>query len=187
MPTGGAVKLTIDSNKYGWVEFPDGTMQVTLNGVINTTYTGATGEIKYFVPKNNVGQIAISSSDLAGKITYNGNFGADYFRAISTKITGANFPNKTIIDLSSNSLLTNILAPNAVNITAAGCALTAKSIGDILYQAYVANRQNVNFNFSGGTNATSGAVNTYLLAKYGIAFATVYAALDVTGTILYNA
>ena len=52
-------------------------------------------------------------------------------------------------------------------INASNCAFTAKSIGDILYAAYVANRANVNFNFIGGTNAGYGAVGVYTSATYG--------------------
>ena len=184
MPTGGAVKLTIDSNKYGWVEFPDGTMQVTLSGVINTTYTGATGEIKYFVPKNNTGGITISNSSISGAIVYNGTNNVNASgNVLLTSIKAENSPELYVF---GNTVMAYLIAGSASLVSASNCALTAKSIGDILFAAYVANRQNVNFNFSGGTNAASGVINTYLLATYGVTFATVYAALDVTGTILYN-
>jgi len=53
MPNNGAVKLTIDAGKIGYILLPNGQI-LTSNGagVINATYTGATGSITYYVPKN---------------------------------------------------------------------------------------------------------------------------------------
>jgi hypothetical protein len=184
MPTGGAVKLTIDADKYGWVEFPDGTMQVTVAGVINTTYTGATGEIKYFVPKN-TSVVDISISDVAKSITAMG--------VIDLRLVGcvevASVTTDKAININASGCVENknIIAPKAITISALNNSLTAKSIGDIIYSAVLDSRENVNFNFSGGTNAIYADIYAYYLAKYGVQLNESY--LDSNcpnNTILFN-
>jgi hypothetical protein len=79
--------------------------------------------------------------------------------------------------------------PRAVYCDAYNCSLTAKAIGEILYAAYLEDRQNVYFNFSGGTNACIGGssgIALYLGFTYGVDINAVIDRLDVTGTILLN-
>jgi len=186
MPTGGSVKLTIDADKKGWVQLPNGVYLETVASVINTTYTGATGSITYYVPKNN-NVITIVASGLTGSIIYSGD------RALiidsSTLITSLTANSAVYIQSQACTTLANVSANSAEVVNATNSAYTAKSIGDILYAAYVDGRANVNFNFSGGTNANASAVYSYLTSQYGIADPEVeiYDVLvDNGGTIQLN-
>jgi hypothetical protein len=136
------------------------------------------------VPKTNLG-VSLSNSGLTGNISYNGVTNLYASECYLLSVTSETY-NTLIVNI--NYSLANIIAPKAKVINANLCALTDKSIGDILYAAYADNRLAINFNFSEGTNALQGAVNTYLQATYGVTYATVYALLVTTnlGTILID-
>lgn len=176
------MKLTIDSDKIGYIRLPNGDILQTVAGVINTIYTGIAGGINYYVPKN-TSVVNVSESGLTGDIVYNG---LSEIHAIAVPITKLTSNKSTIVQSYGNSALTVIEANKTVTLIASGCALTAKSIGDILYAAYADNRANVNFDFSGGTNAAYGAIDDYLINTYSVDIDTVITALDVTGTIQFN-
>lgn len=161
---------------------PNGDILQTVAGVINTIYTGIAGGINYYVPKN-TSVVNVSESGLTGDIVYNG---LSEIHAIAVPITKLTSNKSTIVQSYGNSALTVIEANKTVTLIASGCALTAKSIGDILYAAYADNRANVNFDFSGGTNAAYGAIDDYLINTYSVDIDTVITALDVTGTIQFN-
>jgi len=76
--------------------------------------------------------------------------------------------------------------PKATICDVQGSSLTAKAIGEILYAAYLDDRQEVYFTFSGGTNANNEYIDFYLGFTYGVTLDTVIARLDVTGTIILN-
>ena len=135
------------------------------------------------MPKNS--SVDVSSSGLSGEITYNG---TQSISAISVPITKLTANLSTEIHSYSNSLLSVIEGEKAINVVANGCALTAKSIGDILYAAYVDNRANVNFDFSGGTNADVDDVNDYLDSTYGVTFTgeVEYVMVANGGVIILN-
>lgn len=156
------MKLTIDNDKIGYVRLPNGVILQTVSGVINTIYTGVGGRITYYVPKN-TSVVNVSESGLTGDIVYNG---MSEIHVIAVPITKLTLNESTIVQSYSNSLLTVIEANKTVTLSASGCALTAKSIGDILYAAYADNRANVNFDFSGGTNAANGLIEDYWLYTY---------------------
>lgn len=184
--TGGAVKLTIDTDKTGYIKLPNGSILTTVAGVIDTTYTGLGGAITYYVPKI-ASIVDIGNSDLSGAITYNG---VNIFECWSFnvgRLKSVIASSAIVIYCHGDTTLTNLVANNAVHIDATGSALTAKSIGDILYAAYVDNRLNVTFEFIGGTNAIETAVNAYLLSTYGVSFDTVGNLLITNGgTILID-
>jgi len=165
MPTGGAVKLTIDADKKGWVQLPNGVYLETVAGVINATYTGATGGITYYVPKVG-GGLSISNSSITGELTYNGS--VNFNASVNTLITSISCQNSNDLYMAANTGMTELIDGSATIIIASGCALTAKSIGDILYAAYNDARADVNYNFSGGTNANASAVYSYLTSQYGL-------------------
>ncbi len=48
--TGGVLKLIVDSNKIGYIECPDGSIIATTSGVIDTTWSGSAGKVKYYIP-----------------------------------------------------------------------------------------------------------------------------------------
>ena len=185
---GGAVKLKIDSDKTGYIKLPNGTLLTTVAGVINTTYTGVGGAITYYVPKVTA-LLEAQLSSIAGNVVYNGDnsilkLGGNL---LLLGITAYNVTGK--ITTSGSTAITNLIAPKASIIDALNCALTAKSIGDILYQAYVDNRADVVYYFSGGTNATSNEIDTYLTSTgiFPDGFDTLLGELETLGgNITYN-
>lgn len=178
------IKLTVDSDKTGYIKLPNGTILITTAGAIDTTYSGVSGYVTRYVPKNNTGFISMVGSTTIGEVTYTGNKRIEF--SVIAGITG--FTSNTVdrvVGIGCTHLV-NAVCPKSNYINLSSCALTAKSIGDILYSAYIDNRQNVYFNFSGGDNALQSDVDAYLLSKYGVSYATIYALLDVTGTILID-
>lgn len=191
---GGAVKLTIDSDKTGYIKLPNGTLLTTVAGVINTTYSGVGGAITYYVPKlGAINDLIVSESDLIGAIKYNGILTESHFKSNNTFISELILPSSLLITTNNCNYLSNITAPKVSELYASGCALTAKSIGDILYQAYVDARMNVVYDFSGGTNASWEedpvlSIVDYLNNTYGSGMALIIvSALELNGgTILIN-
>lgn len=185
--TGGVVRLQIEGGLNGYVKLPNGTVQQT-NGsgvVLLDPYTGVGGAITYYVPKVTA-LLEAQLSDIAGYIVYDGSNSIFQMggNAHLLGITAKNVSNT--ITCSGSVALTNLIAPKATTIDASNCALTAKSIGDILYAAYIDNRENVDFNFSVGANAGWDDVKTYIFNTYGITGQTVVDSLDVTGEIFFN-
>lgn len=168
----------------GYIRLPNGVILQTVDGVIDTIYTGAAGAIDYYVPKFTA--IDISESGISGNITTNGT--DDVIANDCILLTSINAPLARYVNGGYCTLLTEINAPLANQITAINSSLTAKTIGDILHSAYVANKHYVYFNFISGSNANATAINAYLLATYGVTFTTVKNALvALGGTILNNA
>lgn len=167
---------------------PNGVILQTVAGVINTIYTGVAGGITYYVPKNLTSDLQIGLSGLSGSIVYNGNLSTQFYGGFNS-VDSYSFKNQTLINVQNCGGLANLIALKAIDLNASNCALTAKSIGDILYSAYVDDRSDINYNFTGGTNATASAVYSYLTAQYAIADpeAQVYDVLvNNGGTIQLN-
>jgi hypothetical protein len=167
MPNAGSVKLTLDSNKVGYVVTPMGRLLKTTAGVINTTYSGKEGNILYVVPKTS-SLVNLDGSSIKGSITYSG---------------------AKILNCDNCTLLTSIVALSTKTVYADNGSLTAKAIGDLLYNAYTLNQMACEYTFVGGSNALQGAVNSYLIATYGgLTFATVNTRLVTTngGTLLID-
>lgn len=173
------MKLTIDNDKIGYIRLPNGVILQTVSGVINTIYTGVGGRITYYVPKNS--SVDVSGSGLSGEITYNG---TQMISAISVPITKLTANLSTEIHSYSNSLLSVIEGEKAITVIANGCALTAKSIGDILYSAYVDNKANVNYNFTSGTNAAYSTIDEYLDENYSSDVDTIVNSLTANGGVI---
>lgn len=199
---GGSVKLTIDSDKVGWVKLPNGSLLETVSGVVDSTYSGVGGNITYYIPKSQTGTVDIKDSSISGDISTDVVAGFDSTNCdLLTSITaqyleGLNSPNCNLLTSIGGALLqaatcnaspslTTLFCPKATTIYGQGCALTAKSIGDILYSAYIDNRASVAFNFSGGTNALQSTIDTYLQATHGVTVATVTTKLvtDLGGVV----
>ena len=181
--TNGVVKLTIDSNKVGYIFLPNHTVLTTVARVIETTYTGVGGRITYYVSKNNQ-LTSVSNSELAGNIK--ASVSGTFYAVGCPLLTGVVADNAANLNLTNSVLLSSLVAPRAATIFAQGCRLDAKSIGDILYAAYIENKPDVMYYFSGGTNANEEGINDYLFDTYAVPLATVIALLDVTGTITLN-
>jgi hypothetical protein len=122
--------------------------------------------LTYYVPKDTA-EVSILSSEVEGQLTYNG---------------------YAAFDVSGNTLLTSLVADNVKTIVASVCALTAKSIGDILYKANSIATEDYYLAFNGGGNAIQSQVNTYLLDTYSASYATIYTNLVTIlgGTILID-
>ena len=90
----------------------------------------------------------------------------------------------TLVDISLSGVSGQSIYDGGLElktINASNCALTAKSIGDILYAAYADNRANVNYNFTGGTSAGATAINAYLTITYGVGITLVAVKAALTG------
>ena len=181
MPTGGAVKLTIDADKIGYVRLPNGVILTTTAGVINTIYTGVGGRITYYMPKNNT-NTNIDNSGITGNIYNESN--SQFSFAGCTGLISLNIPEGLVFNFGGSVNFESLIAPKATTIYGSGCKLTAKSIGDILYQAYVDNRENVNYYFTGGTNAAYGAIDSYLNDKYSSDVDTIVNSLTANGGVI---
>lgn len=178
---GGAVKLTIDSDKTGYVKLPNGTVLTTVAGIINTTYTGVGGAITYYVPKDST-IVDISTSGISGDITYNG---TSELTAIAISLTSIKAINATYISAYANSNLHTVISGKVILLALTNCALTAKSIGDNLL-AFAANNPTAigTANFSGGTSALDTAIDAYLITQ-GTTLAAILVVL-ATWTITLN-
>lgn len=189
---GGAVKLSVDTDKTGYIKLPNGTLLTTVAGVINTTYSGIGGNITYYIHKNSV-NYDISASDLAGNVTVNicqPTVGISTLLSFGCgNITSLNIVNLRKALVYGSSSLSTLIMPHATDLIASSCALTAKSIGDIIYSAYVDNREDVIYDFSSGTNANQTAIAAYMLTTYGLDLSNVLEDLTsgLGGVITLNA
>jgi len=141
------------------------------------------GAVTYFVPKNNTFADA-SYSAISGDITTA--IATAFHIHGSSNLTSIVANNVLTLGAAFCSSLTSIISPKVVSCDAHDSSLTAKAIGEILYAAYLEDRQNVYFNFSGGTNAYDEYIDFYLYGTYGVALGAVVDRLDVTGTIILN-
>lgn len=148
--TAKKVYLKIDSDKTAYILMPNGALLTSASGVIDTTYSGYAGVATLSIPKTSVVQALYNTT------------GSKYSDFSGEYIT--NMP-LTTFNISSNALITSAKAYKSKNIVAVGCALTAKSIGDLLVNFA---RNNATFagtaNFSGGTNAIDTDVDAYLVS-----------------------
>jgi hypothetical protein len=179
---GGAVKLTIDADKVGYVRLPNGTLLTTVAGVIDTIYSGVGGAITYYIPKDSVIAI-IENSGLTGAITTN--FAGVISIEGSNAITGITAPYSTHIHCRNMAVLTSLSAPLATTLYANSSALTAKSIGDFLIAASINNPTEAGTaDFGGGTSALDTAIDAYLITQ-GTTLAAILVVL-ATWTITLN-
>lgn len=186
LPTPRAYFLHIDSNKTGYIRFADSSIVTTTGGDATGTYAGVSGAITYYVPKTTTVS-DISNTDIQGHINFNGD-GYLYAKTcpLLQSIIAPN-ANTVWVTTAITSVLTSIIAPKATTVLASGCALTKKSCGDILYAAYIDDRADVEYDFSGGTSAVDTAISGYLTDTYGVDLFTVETALELNGgDITYN-
>jgi len=174
--------LSINADKKGWIQLPNGTYVETVNGLVNATAT-ISGAVTYFMPKDNT-EASISTSAISGEITTD--MANTLYSQGCANLTSIVANNLQSLNAINNSSLTSIIAPKAVYCNVLNCSLTAKAIGEILYAAYLEDRQNVYFDFSGGTNAGDNAIESYLMATYSVSVLDVIDRLDITGTIILN-
>lgn len=194
--------MKIDSDKQGYIKYPDGTYQATVSGVIDTTWSGNAGNVRLIVPNytdpaadkqriimvSNTGDIA----DYSGQLRFKGvgKFYAVECPNISSVIAdkawfvnmsgnnaaSAALPKAESVFAANCTQLTSLIAPFWNAVDAPSCALTAKTIGDLLLAAVQNNPSAEYLNCTGGTNASDTAIDDYLITK-GTDLNTVLSAL----------
>lgn len=167
LPTNGVVNLTIGASEIGYAILPNKYLYTTVAGTFTEIYTGTPGKLSFYIPKT-APIVYIDSTAITGEIIFNGN---------------------AELRASGIAGLTSIIAENTVLVVATGCALTAKSIGDMLHLSAAANSEDCKYTFTGGTSAGEVAINAYLQSEYGQTLAEIVAILVTTngGTITLNA
>ena len=136
------VYLKIDSDKQGYIEYPDGTYQATVAGLINTTWNHSAGAIRLIVPKEN------ALFDTHKDKEYVAGFTGDLVVNSATIIdigyclyTTARFPNATDVIAANMIFLQYIFCPKAKFINLNNCPNLPTSnlykIIDDMYQLYL--------------------------------------------------
>jgi hypothetical protein len=163
---------------------PNGAVITSSAGIIDYDYTGTGGNILFVVPKN-------SNINLSNVVTIN-----EIRGTLNTKTTGVVDMSFTYIDkafvnnctsfIANGSQLMTFNSSKSINNSLVGCYTTAQSIGDFLLDAIANNRTYAGvFTSTGGGNAGSVAINTYLISR-GTTLAAVLTQL-ATWTITLNA
>ena len=128
------VFLRIDSDKQGYIEYPDGTYQATVAGVIDTTWNHSAGDIRLIVPKNTS---KIFITDL-----------------VTSSLLGGVFITNTSADLFlSGWNIVGVSASNSLHIYAFGCSLNSAAIDTLLSELVSKGNQGGILNLLGGRNA----------------------------------
>ena len=187
------VYLKIDSDKQGYIEYPDGTYQATVAGVIDTTWNHSAGDIRLIVPKNTT-EVSISSSGVAGEYRGVMKINSPITKSLchDAKIDGYIARNNTsTYNVSFNSNITFVDAPKARIAIVHSCPNLPTSnlykIIDDMYQLYFDGR-----NLTGGILnlvGTTQRINTNAVSPHrGFIYGFLLSELDRAGvTITINA
>jgi hypothetical protein len=157
----GAIKLTVDSDKNCYIVAPDKSVITSTNGAINTTWTGYAGNVKLIIPKN-TSKFNIENGSYKGVLKTNtmASVTCDNCNLLTSvsKTNGTSF-----VYFALCPSVTSFYAPLTTIVYGDHCALTAKAIGDFLFEAAQNNPTAAGIaNFSGGTNAGTVAVSQYM-------------------------
>ena len=173
------VFLQVDPDKTCYVVLPNGTVLTSTASVINDTWAGAAGAVTLIVPKISE-SIYIEGSDFVGIL--NTTFIGNITTAESSNIEGIIAKNTLSLNAELCTSLASISAPNATNINASGCALTAVAIAAIVRATIlnIADLSTVRFDFSVGTNASYATLSAQ-------AQSDIQAIITAGGTVTYNA
>ena len=187
------VYLKIDSNKQGYIEYPDGTYQATVAGVINTTWNHSAGAIRLIVPKNTI-EISIGLNGVAGAYRGVMKINSPITKSLCdySKIDAYIARNNTNwYNVSFNSNITFVDVPKARIAMANSCPNIPTSnlykIIDDMYQLYLdgVDLTGGMLNLGGTTKAIDiGMISTIHEISYG----SILTQLDIVGvTIAINA
>jgi hypothetical protein len=145
---GGAMKLTVDSDKTCYIVAPDKSIITSTNGVINTTWNGYAGNVKLIVPKNS-SKFNIENSGYQGALKTNSIVAVSCDNCnLLTSVSAYNRIPFVYFALCQS--VTSFYAPLTTIVYGDHCALTAKAIGDFLIAASQNNpTANGRANFSG--------------------------------------
>ena len=180
------VYLEIDSDKQGYIEYPDGNYQATVAGVINTTWNHSAGAIRLIVPKNTT-EVSISAGGVAG--AYRGvmkiNSPITLSYCHSAKINGYIARNNTgLYNISFNSNITFVDAPKARIVEVYSCPNIPTSnlykIIDDMYQLYLdgVDLTGGELNLGGRTQAINTNTSSVI---HSMAYGSILSALDRAG------
>ena len=187
------VYLKIDSDKQGYIEYPDGTYQATVAGVIDTTWNHSAGAIRLIVPKNTT-EISIGEANVAGEYRGVMKINSSITKSICgyAKIDGYIAKNNTRwYNVAWNSNITFVDAPKARIAIVHSCPNLPTSnlykIIDDMYQLYLDGR-----NLTGGIlnlGGTTQRINTNAVSPHrGFIYGFLLSELDRAGvTITINA
>ena len=187
------VYLKIDSDKQGYIEYPDGTYQATVAGVIDTTWNHSAGDIRLIVPKNTT-EVSISAGGVAGAYRGVMKINSSITRSICgyAKIDSYIAKNNTRwYNVAWNSNITFVDAPKARIAIVHSCPNLPTSnlykIIDDMYQLYLdgVNLTDGMLNLGGTTKAINTNTSSVI---HSMAYGSILAALDTAGvTITINA
>ena len=182
------VYLKVDSDKQGYIEYPDGTYQATVAGVIDTTWNHSAGAIRLIVPKTS----ALFEVTKIG--AYNaGFFGASITSRLAAKyeiggveIKNLNLPLAIEVRVETR-VLQSILIPNARKIRLSNCPnLPISNLYKIIDDMYQLHLDGVNL--TGGVlnlGGTTKAINTHASsAIHGMVYFNLLIALDFAGVTI---
>ena len=187
------VYLKIDSDKQGYIEYPDGTYQATVAGVIDTTWNHSAGAIRLIVPKNTT-EVSISAGGVAGAYRGVMKINSPITKSLchDAKIDGYIARNNTsTYNVSFNSNITFVDAPKATSVVANSCPNLPTSnlykIIEDMYQLYLDGGD-----LTGGVlnlGGTTKAIDMTLRSPFeDFDYSDVIGQLDVVGvTVTVNA
>ena len=137
------IYLKVDSDKQGYIEYPDGTYQATVAGVIDTTWNHSAGAIRLIVPKNTT-EISITSNVVVGAYRGVMRINSPIIKSLChhARINGYIARNNTNwYNVSWNSNITFVDAPKARVVGIHSCPNIPTSnlykIIDDMYQLYL--------------------------------------------------
>ena len=186
------IYLKIDSDKQGYIEYPDGTYQATVAGVIDTTWNHSAGAIRLIVPKTS------ALFDTHKNNEYVAGFRGDLVVNSATIIdieycryATARFPNATNVVAANTTFIRDIFCPKAKFINLRSCPNLPTSnlyrIIEDMYQLYLDG-----VNLTGGVlnlGGTTKAIDMTLRSPFeDFDYSDVIGQLDVVGvTVTVNA
>ena len=160
------IYLKIEAGKTCYIILPNGEILTSYDSEIYKIYQGPAGRIKMIIPKDclDLRTYHLTTPDILS--TFEGEFISDIPYAelrMSGDISKLKVDNAMLVTASGRSLLTDFSANKAISVDCSNSALSAKSIGDwLIAMAENHEGESGSGNFSGGTNANEGAVESYL-------------------------
>ena len=191
------IYLKVDSDKQGYIEYPDGTYQATVAGVIDTTWNHSAGAIRLIVPKNTN---EITTTKIAH---YPTRFRGDFISNIATTMAEMSYSEISSyindnavsgVRLNNNSMLSFVSAKKSKSINVNSCPNLPISnlykIIDDMYQLYLdgVDLTGGELNLGGTTKAIDLNVESLRHSEINSYYTGMISDLDTAGvTITINA
>lgn len=185
------IYLKIDSDKQGYIEYPDGTYQATIAGVIDTTWTGLAGAVTLIVPKTSAlfdtHKNNLYVAEFTGNLVVNN---ATIIDIEYSRYTTARFPNATDVTAANSTFIQSIFCPKAKFIKLNSCPnLPTSNLYKLIDDMYQLHLDGVDL--TGGVlnlGGTTRGINDAALSPFGVLdYSDLIGALDSAGvTITIN-